>query len=301
MDTDLDTLATALYVTVDDLLKTNPDQLPERPKVGIEPLISDAEMIVLAVMQALLSYRSESRWLRRAHKDFHTMFPTLPRQSGYNKRLRKLGCVMAWIITQLAQQTSVFTDDVWIVDSTPIECGHSRATVTTSNLAGWASYGYCASHSRWFWGLRLHLISTLHGLPIGWAVTSANLDERMILTDLTDSLPNLDTPHTLLADKGYRSHHLDTHLTNHNIDLIRPAVKNEPTRSGHEFLRPLRQTIESIFDTFKGQLDLENPGGYTPLGVLTRITQRILALTAAIWNNDRQGLHPLRSLIAYDH
>ena len=58
MDTDLDTLATALYVTTDDLLKTHPEQVPERPAVGIAPRISDAELIVLAVMQALLGYRS---------------------------------------------------------------------------------------------------------------------------------------------------------------------------------------------------------------------------------------------------
>ena len=90
MDTDLDTLATALYVTTDDLLKAHPEQLPQRPMVGIEPLISDAELIVLAVMQAHLGYRSETRWLRRAHKDFHQMFPYLPGQSGYNKRLKKL-------------------------------------------------------------------------------------------------------------------------------------------------------------------------------------------------------------------
>ncbi len=36
VDTDLDTLATALYVSVDDLLKDHPDQLPERPAVGID-------------------------------------------------------------------------------------------------------------------------------------------------------------------------------------------------------------------------------------------------------------------------
>lgn len=75
MDSDLETLATSLYVTVDDLLIDHPEQLPQRPEVGIAPLISDAELIVLSVLQALLGYRSETRWLRRAHKDFHSMFP----------------------------------------------------------------------------------------------------------------------------------------------------------------------------------------------------------------------------------
>ena len=51
----------------------------------------------------------------------------------------------------------------------------------------------------------------------------------------------------------------------------------------------------------KGQLDLERHGGHTPTGVLTRILQRLLALTAAIWHNDHTGQPVMRSLIAYDH
>ncbi len=61
------------------------------------------------------------------------------------------------------------------------------------------------------------------------------------------------------------------------------------------------KTIESISQTFKGQLDLERHGGHTPQGVAVRVLQRILALTAAIWHNDKTGAPVLRSLTAYDH
>jgi hypothetical protein len=44
------------------------------------------------------------------------------------------------------RDTSITADDVWIVDSTPVECARSRETVKRSELAGWAEYGYCASH-----------------------------------------------------------------------------------------------------------------------------------------------------------
>lgn len=152
MDTDLDTLATALYVTADDLLKAHPEQVPARPEVGFVERISDAELIVLAVMQAFLGYTSEARWLRYAHRHLTGMFPYLPRQSGYNKRLRNLNGTMAWLAAELAQHVPVATDDVWVVDSTPVECGRSRETAKRSDLAGWAEYGYCASHSRYFWG-----------------------------------------------------------------------------------------------------------------------------------------------------
>ena len=113
MDTDLDTLATALYVTVDDLLVAHPERVPARPRVGIAPKISDAELLTLAVMQALLGYTSETRWLRYARAHLLGMFPHLPGQSGYNKRLRKLADTMTWLIGALGEQTSIATDDVW--------------------------------------------------------------------------------------------------------------------------------------------------------------------------------------------
>lgn len=305
MDTDLDTLATALYVTTDDLLRAHPEQVPERPQVGIVPQITDAELVVLAVMQALLGYRSETRWLRRAHKDFHQMFPYLPGQSGYNKRLKKLAGTIAWLTSQLAAETRVAGDDVWVADSTPVECGRSRETAKRSELAGWAEYGYCASHSRWFWGLRLHLVCTLHGLPVGWALTGAKTDERDVLEDLLATTPALAVPdglrRTVIADKGYYGKQFEARLHAGGIDLLRPARAGEKRQAGARFFRPLRQIIESVNDTLKGQLDLELPGGRTQAGICVRIAQRILALTAAIWHNDHAGAHTLRSLTAYDH
>jgi len=86
--TDLDTLATALYATTDDLLKESPQLAPYRPEVGIYPKRSDAELVTLAVMQALLGYTSEARWLRHARAYLRHLFPYLPQQPGYNKRLR---------------------------------------------------------------------------------------------------------------------------------------------------------------------------------------------------------------------
>jgi hypothetical protein len=79
------------------------------------------------------------------------------------------------------------------------------------------------------------------------------------------------------------------------------ARKGEPGRAGARFFKPLRQIIESVNDTFKGQLDLERHGGHTPAGVMARVLQRILALTAVIRHNDRTGRPVKRSLLAYDH
>jgi hypothetical protein len=304
VDADLDTLATALYVRTDDLLKSAPERAPWRPPVGITPQISDAEIVTLAVMQALLGYTSEARWLRYAKQHLPHLFPYLPKQPGYNKRLRKLAGTLNWLITLLARDTSVWGDDVWVVDSTPVECARSREATRRSDLAGWAEYGYCASHSRFFWGLRLHLVATLHGLPVAFALTGAKADERQVLLDLLHADPTLSScapGQTLIADKNYYGRDFETTLAEHGIDLLRRARKGEPERPGARFFKPLRQTIESIFDTLKDQLDLERHGGHTPAGVVVRILQRILALTTAIWHNDHTGQPLHRSLLAYDH
>lgn len=303
MDTDLDTLATALYVTTDDLLRAHPERVPPRPKIGIMPRTSDAEMLTLAVMQALLGYTNETQWLRYARKNLLPMFPTLPLQSGYNKRLRKLAATMSWLVGELGRQTSIATDEVWVVDSTPVECARSRETVKRSDLAGWAEYGYCASHSRFFWGLRLHLVCTLHGLPVGWALTGAKADEREVFESILAATPHLSRPgrQVVIADKAYYGRAFEARIEEAGIDLLRKARKGEKPRAGEEFFKPLRQVIESINATFKTQLDIERHRGKTIAGVCTRIAQRVLALTAAIWHNYHLGLTVRRSLTAYDH
>ena len=104
-----------------------------------------------------------------------------------------------------------------------------------------------------------------------------------------------------LPEHLYYGHGFETALATGGLILLRPPRKGEPARAGQQFFKPLRQIIESVNDTFKGQLDLERHGGHTPTGVLTRVVQRILALTAAIWHNDQTGQPIMRSLIAYDH
>jgi hypothetical protein len=190
------------------------------------------------------------------------------------------------------------------VDSTPVECGRSRQTTKRSALAGWAQYGYCASHSRYFWGLRLHLLCTLHGLPVAFALAGAKTDEREVLLDLLAVEPELVAARpgqTLLADKHYYGRQFEGVLAELGVRLLRPARKGEPERAGAHLFKPLRQLIESVNDTFKGQLDLERHGGRTPGGVAVRVLQRILALAAAIWHNHKTGQPTLRSLVAYDH
>lgn len=183
----------------------------------------------------------------------------------------------------MATDTAGWTDDVWVVDSTPVECGRSRETVKRSDLAGWAGYGYCASHSRYFWGLRLHLVCTLGGLSIAFALTGAKANEQQTLLEIFAVEPALlaERPgQTLIGDENYFGADFEGQLAAAGVHHMRPARRGEAERAGAELFKPLRQVIESINQTLKGQLDLERHGGRAVTGVTVRILQRLRSLTA---------------------
>jgi hypothetical protein len=293
-----------MYVKIDDMLRDWPDLAPVRPAAGTPLTLSDAELLTMAVMSALLGFTSERRWLRYADKELTGMFPRTIGQSGWNKRVRKAFFLFIRVIRMLAMDTSLWSDDVWVVDSTPVQCGCSRETVKRSDAAGWAEYGYCASHSRYFWGLRLHLVCTLTGLPVMFAMAGAKADEREILLGMLEAARDVTAAHpgqVIIGDKNYFGRAFEAELTERELTLLRPVRKGEAMRAGQNLFKPLRQVIESVNWTFKGQLDLERHGGKTPEGILVRVLARVLALTAAIWHNDKTAQPVMRSLTAYDH
>jgi hypothetical protein len=176
---DLDTLVIALYVMVDELL--GPRMGP-----GRRPKLSDAELVCLAVAQVLLGCDSERRWLRFADRRLGHLFPYLPTPSAYNKRLRRAGPQLALALQDLAAHTPSWSDQLRLVDSTPVPCAASRETVKRSALWPHAGYGYCKSHHRFFWGFRLYVLAAPDGLPVAWCLATPKLGEREVVAALLD-------------------------------------------------------------------------------------------------------------------
>jgi hypothetical protein len=297
---DLDSLLTALYVLVDDLL-------PARRGAGRRPKITDAELITLAVAQIFLDCHSERRFLRLARRRLGHLFPYIPKQPGYNKRLRKLAPEICMVISQLARISPSFTDRLRLLDSTPVPCGTSRQTAQRSELAGWAAYGYCASHSRYFWGLRLYLLCAGDGMPISFCLAPANEGEREVAAAMLERARQeglLQGGEIIVADKGFAGEEFEETVACLDATLIRPDRKGEKPRFGK--LGGMRQWIESIYDTTKGQFSLEQHGGHSPDGVWARVCQRVLALAAGVWHNwllweTHEIEKPGRHFTTYDH
>ncbi|MGH2986128.1 MAG: IS982 family transposase [Solirubrobacterales bacterium] len=294
---DLDDLLTALYVFADDLL---PKRDPSRP--GRKARISDAEVICLAVAQVLLDCPKERRFLRFAKRRLGHLFTYIPGQSGYNKRVRALAGEIVTLLGYLAQISPSWCDGLRLIDATPVPCGQSRETVKRSEFAGHAAYGYCAAHSRHFWGFKLYLLCASDGMPIAFELAPANVPEREVVAELLGRVEL--SGYTVIGDKGLSGAEIEELVGLLGGAFLRPDRRDEAPRFGN--LGGIRQWIEAIFDQFKDQLSLERHGAHTIAGLCARVGQRALAMGAVIWHNWRlweagELDTPIRSLIAYDH
>ena len=101
-------------------------------------------------------------------------------------------------------------------------------------------------------------------MPIAFALAGAKANERDTALGMLDHAGLARHGQVLMADKGYRSAEFEGQLNEAGMILLRPATKTEQPRAGQKFLKPFRQTIESIYHTLKEQLGLERHHGRTP-------------------------------------
>src|ERR1700760_1075851 len=91
-----------------------------RPAPAGPKKLSDAELVCLAVAQVLLGARSEHHWLRLCYGRLGHLFPYLPRQPGYHKRLKAAAPLLAAVADHLARQSPGWYDPVRLIDDTPV-------------------------------------------------------------------------------------------------------------------------------------------------------------------------------------
>src|SRR5450759_3709832 len=157
MDASLETLVTAAYVFACSL---------SIPRCGPRGKATDQELIALAVAQAVTGLVSDRQFLGTIGRLLPGCFPELPGQSQFNRRLRRLTPQITRV--QLGLAELIACGSVRLVDGTLLSCANYAGCASKSEFAGEAAYGYCAAKSRWYWGMRLLLVSDRCGTPVGY-------------------------------------------------------------------------------------------------------------------------------------
>ena len=281
---DLDLLLIAVFCTADDFL-------PEAAR-NARRRVTDAEVVTLCVAQQLMNISSDREFLAVARRRLGHLFPHVPKQPGFHKRRRRLADQIEWLCAMFAADSPGYYDQVVLVDSTPVECGRSVETSRRSDLAPACAHGREHTHSRWFWGMRLHLCCALDGTPRGAILASADEQERDVALRL---LPlALRGGELVVCDKGYRGRDFEQAVHDRfGATVLRPRRKDEPPQTLN--VSKLRQTVESVIWTLKDRLGLERHLARTFAGIRARIAAKLLALAASIWLNHQLG-NPPRAL-----
>jgi hypothetical protein len=284
--TDLEALVVAAYVFADEY------RVPARQ--GRPALVSDAELVALAVAQAAIGISSDRQFLGLVGRLLPGWFPHLPDQSQYNRRLRALVELISLVQQRLARWLDA--GGVRLADGTQLAVASYPGCQQRSEFAGFARYGYSKSQHRFVWGVRLVLLTDERGLPLGYTVVPANEKEYEPLADLLTGTP----AEVVIADKGLWGRAYQARLAADDIRLLTPDRTRTAANLGRErALASLRLVIESVFANLKGQMRLERHLAKTPAGLATRIAQRILALTIGVLLNTLAG-RPARAIAAYD-
>lgn len=285
MTASLETLVVAAYVFADSI---------PIPRPGPEGKITDAELIALAVAQASTGEPSDRKFLGMIAYRLPGWFAHLPDQTQYNRRLRRLAPHI--VIVQLELAELIASGDVRLADGTLVGCANYAGCASRSHFAGEAGYGYCPSKSRFYWGMRLVLVTDEMGVPVGYDLVEPGEGEREPLFRLAQGHP--DT--TFFADKGFWGAEYERTIDLISVELITPGRHRLGERPPGEVAKAtIRLVIESVFANLKGQMRLEEHLAKTPGGLVQRVAQRLLALTLGMFINVQLG-RPVRSLVAYD-
>ncbi len=285
MDASLETLVVAAYVFACSLSIRRPGPVGQ---------ITDQELIALAVAQAVTGLASDRQFLGTIGRLLPGCFPHLPDQSQFNRRLRRL---TPWITTvQLGVAELIAAGGVRLVDGTLLGCANYAGCASRSEFAGHAAYGYCASKSQWYWGMRLLLITDRAGAPVGYDLRPANENEREGVFQLASAHPGT----VLFADAGHRGREHHDSLELIGVELIVPDKHKLGQRPPTEVAKArIRLVIESVFSTLKRQMRMEDHLAKTLPGLAQRVAQRLLALTLGMLINALLG-RPPRALADYD-
>jgi hypothetical protein len=284
--TDLEALVVAAYVFA--------DEYPVPLRGGRRPLISDGELVALAVAQAAIGISSDRQFLGLIGRALPGWFPHLPDQSQYNRRLRALVGLISIVQQQLARLLDA--GGLRLSDGTLLGVANYPGCQRRSEFAGFARFGFAKSQHRFIYGVRLVLLTDERGLPLGYTVVPANEKEYEPLADLLTGTPAA----VVIADKGFWGRDYAARLAADGTALLTPDKTRTQANLGRErALASTRLVIESVFANLKGQMRLEQHHAKTPAGLAVRIAQRILALTLGILLNRLSG-RPGRALAAYD-
>ena len=274
---DLDSFLVSLYVLVDDWWKLNRSLEP--PKIGRPALITDPEVLTLAILAQWPRFRSERDFWRFASSHLRSYFPNLCSQSQLNRRIRALAPELRALQRAFARELAEPSAAYHVLDTTLIPAIVRVRASRKGLFCGQATFGRSASKTEWVYGFKMVLSVSPEGVITAFGVGEAASDERPI----GDWIIRQDRHDTYLADKGFSSVSWERHWVENYGALVVATPKDNSKRawrqSDRRWAAGKRQIIEGVIYQLKDIFALERHRAKTLGGLLARLAAKVAAYT----------------------
>jgi hypothetical protein len=290
---DLDSFLVSLYVLVDDWWKL--EHSSEPPRVGRPALLTDPEVIALAILAQWPRFRSERDFWRFAHAHLRPYFPHLCSQSQLNRRVRSVEPELRHFQRAVARTLRGASEVYHVLDTTLIPAIVRVRASRQGLFAGQATFGRSASKTEWVYGFKVALSVSPQGVICAFALAEASSDERPI----GECLIIEDSHDAYLADKGFTGVQWERRWSDLYGALVAATPKDNSKRAwaktDRRWASGKRQIIEGVIDQLKDIFALERHRAKTLQGLLARLAAKMAAYTCGQRLNDQLG-RPLRHL-----
>jgi hypothetical protein len=232
--------------------------------------LSTAEVMSVALLAA--AFFGGNVEASRSFLDEYGYIERAISKSRFNRRLHAIDSSL-WqqlfdLLAEVFKQNNPHQS--YVVDSLPVAvCDNiriGRSKLYPLQEHGETFRGYIASKRRYFYGLRLHLVSTASGEPVEFTLAAASEADISLFKELKLELPE---GALICADKGYTDYHYEDLLEDAGLHLKAQRKKNSkrPMPLWEEFLgKPIRQYIETVFSKlsamFAGRIHAVTPRGF---------------------------------------
>jgi len=279
---DDETLFTHLFVIVDDSYKKSHFPQKDNLRRGPTPNLSDSEVITLEIMRELKEMASQKRWIKYIKNHWLSLFPRLNERSRYHRRVKDLCHIINIIrIKVLALLNSAY-ETHYLVDSLPIAVCHYARSGRAKAFKGEADFGYCEAKDEKFFGFKLHMVSTIMGVPVNFVLAPGNYHDITLVPELLEPFSNV----VIGGDKGYVSFPLKEELAQKkNIHFIAKPRDNQKELSSGDawFLGHFRRTIETLFSQLTECFHVTVVKAKTLWGLITNLYTKITAYTFGLY------------------
>jgi hypothetical protein len=245
-------------------------------KVGKKPVFKDSEVMTLMLAHDFIPYPGETQYVEFIRANYLCLFPKLVDQSQFNRRARALRLLVEHLRRFWIVQKGWHLQSEYLLDTKPVPVVGYKRWKAHSDFAGNADYGRCASRNLKYFGYKLVVLSTLHGIPVVYDLVPANLDERLAAEAVIDSLAHRD----IFADKGFLGCAWQTGIFDQTHNRIwTPKRKNQSVQNSKAFdrwLSGIRERIEGVFHEVQNTgRNLERLLAKTVVGLCSRVITKM--------------------------